>query len=284
MHNRAIKKIPFFNKPIRASLRLLGLKSKVNLVVTGMPKAGTTALHSMLVDHNEFNLNRKEINYFNTDDWFRSPLGDAEYHCHFPLPWNKKKYTIDTSFYMYHPKFHDRILEYNPNVKIIVILRNPTARYISDYVMIRGFFRVGKPGGTELGLLDKIKFDARTLNDDKKSTIERINPSNILRTGIVDQHVSRLISHIPKKQLLFIKQEELKTKHAAVMNEIGNFLEVDLSQIKPRILNQAKSHVENENLLFSKDERIQAEEILNEFYAPFISRTESMIEKFNSTN
>ena len=139
---RRTKRIPFFRKPIGTSLRLLGLKSRVNLVVTGMPKSGTTALHKMLIGHYKFSFSRKEINYFNNDDWCRSSIGDAEYHCHFPLPWNKKKYTVDMIFYMYHPEFPERITNYNPEAKIIVSLRNPTTRYISDSAMVANFKRM----------------------------------------------------------------------------------------------------------------------------------------------
>jgi len=104
--------------------------------------------------------------------------------------------------------------------------------------MIRRIYIDGKPGGTNLGLVEKIKVDMETLNECTKNS--RLNPNNILRTGLVAPSVERLISHIPKRQLLFIAQEELKSHHSVVMQRIGAFLNLDLNGISQLRINQAE--------------------------------------------
>lgn len=108
----------------------------VNFMIVGAAKSGTTSLARLLALHPSICISDpKEIYYFNkTIDW-DNPEKLKHYHSHFHNTPNKIVGEAST-LYSDFPRYLDteqRIFAYNPNMKIIFIMRNPVDRIYSHY-------------------------------------------------------------------------------------------------------------------------------------------------------
>ncbi|MCM8775504.1 MAG: sulfotransferase domain-containing protein [Candidatus Omnitrophica bacterium] len=113
-----------------------------DFLVIGGQKCGTTFLFSLLKCHPAVRMPlQKEIHFFDYPGHFAKGL--AWYRSHFPLRfssfWHRGHHgqgfiTGEASpYYLYHPHAPKRIFETLPNMKFVVLLRNPIDRAYSHY-------------------------------------------------------------------------------------------------------------------------------------------------------
>lgn len=121
---------------------------KPNYYVIGFPKSGTTTLCEMLGQHPDvFMAPEKEVSFFCDDlewgrgfDWYESIFdraGEALRRGE-----GSQRYTMSYRW----PEVPQRIAEYTPDAKLIVIARNPMDRIPSMWLQLHGGPR--KPAGT----------------------------------------------------------------------------------------------------------------------------------------
>mgnify|MGYP006439820863 CR=1 FL=1 len=110
-----------------------------NFIIVGAQKAGTTSLFRYLTSHPQIKapFKTKEIHFFDggleSEDNYKKGL--KWYKSHFPLKskmYNKLTYEA-SPLYLFHPCAPKRIKKDIPDVKIIILLRNPVERSISHY-------------------------------------------------------------------------------------------------------------------------------------------------------
>ncbi len=106
----------------------------VDFMVIGAQKCGTTSLAAQLAGHPEICFCRdKEPGYFHqTADW-RADL-DTYHSLYSPEP--GQLCGEASTFYTFLPEYpdtHKRLFEYNPNLKLIYIMRQPVERVVSNY-------------------------------------------------------------------------------------------------------------------------------------------------------
>jgi hypothetical protein len=115
---------------------------KLDFLCIGAQKSGTTSLHEILVQHPEIALPKnKETHFFSHDDIYTKDIED--YYKMFPNNLDEKKVIgeIDPE-YLPSKNAYKRIYnDFGPDIKFIVILRNPFDRAYSQYLMSkrRGF-------------------------------------------------------------------------------------------------------------------------------------------------
>lgn len=129
--NRNLLKI---KKALKKRLRF-STRERTNLFIIGEQKCGTTSLFKLLVRNpNILASKAKECHYFNTTKT-RTDKGYKNYHKEYRCPVYKKYiYQIDaTPDYLSDKKAVELIQAYNPEAKIIIVLRNPALRFISAY-------------------------------------------------------------------------------------------------------------------------------------------------------
>ncbi len=116
----------------RGALECLGRRPTIDFLVVGAQKSGTTTLYEMLGRHPEVALAyRKELHYF--DNQYERGLG-----------WYRRQMPVEathpsiqtgeaTPYYLFHPEVPARVAAQLPDVKLIALLRDPTARAYSHY-------------------------------------------------------------------------------------------------------------------------------------------------------
>jgi len=128
----------------------------VDFVIGGTQKGGTTALDAYLREHPEICMatkqavsssrghpeirtaGKKEVHFFDNEDYFSNGKPDySKYHRRFNPEKAHQVLGEATPIYMYWNDSPRRIWEYNPKMKIIVLLRNPIDRAYSHWNMER---------------------------------------------------------------------------------------------------------------------------------------------------
>ena len=111
---------------------------RVNLFIVGEQKCGTSSLHDLLGSSDcILAAQRKELHYFDGD---RFTPDDAAYEANFrvsrfgPAP----RYLLDsTPDYCWDPPALQRLHRYNHDASIIMLTRDPVARFVSAYRFYR---------------------------------------------------------------------------------------------------------------------------------------------------
>jgi hypothetical protein len=101
---------------------------KPNVFIVGFPKTGTTALHAYLSTHPNVHVSfPKEPHFFVEPMWRKSPARtEAEYLRFFAGASKAARVFLDSSaVHIYSPEALRRIREFNPDAKLIVMVRHP---------------------------------------------------------------------------------------------------------------------------------------------------------------
>nr|WP_319271812.1 sulfotransferase [uncultured Draconibacterium sp.] len=109
---------------------------KVDFILLGAAKAGTTTMADILSDHPDVNFcKEKEPNFFSTTDNWKANVG--RYHSLYKEESGKiygEASHSYTALPIYNLNIWEDIYDYNPNMKFIYIVRNPIDRFISAYM------------------------------------------------------------------------------------------------------------------------------------------------------
>lgn len=106
-----------------------------NLLIVGVPKAGTTSIFSYLNLHKDvFGSTPKEPGYFHPLRWGEKLANISKYENAFS-GYSNQKYAMEaTPGYFYGgKKVSDKMKELLPNSKVIIVLRDPVQRLFSFY-------------------------------------------------------------------------------------------------------------------------------------------------------
>jgi hypothetical protein len=191
------------------------LSQLVDLVVIGVQKAGTTALFDYLADHPGFAPSRvKETHFFDDErqDW-ACPDYEA-YHRHFD-PAAVGVRAEATPIYVYWPNSLERLKAYNPQARLVLMLRDPVARAWSHWRMetARGaetqpFAWCIRQGRARLFASQPWGFHR------DYSYVER---------GFYGEQVEHLLQLFPREQVLILTDEELRVDPDASLARVSAF-------------------------------------------------------------
>ncbi len=116
------------------------LRGLPDFVIIGAQKSGTTSLYDFVIRHPEIApALKKEMHYFSINYKF----GEQWYRSNFPTNLSRRYFTKKTGqkllsgeaspSYLFYPTVPSRMKKVLPDVKLIVILRNPVDRAYSQY-------------------------------------------------------------------------------------------------------------------------------------------------------
>ena len=204
-----------------------------DFIILGSPKAGTTSLYDYLSLHPQILPARvKEVLFFDRQfgsglDHYRSFFPFKTQLCRKP---GKLKLTGEASpYYFQHPLVPQRIASVLPNVKLIVILRDPTQRAWSHY---RHNIRHNRESISfaEALALDQTRYEQDV---DRMNRDHNFFPANYLQhsyrqAGEYASHLERWSDYFDvQNQLLVLESEQFFKDPTASLNEVAGFLSID---------------------------------------------------------
>lgn len=193
---------------------------KLDFLIAGVQKGGTTALWHFLKQHPQIRFGpRKEIHFFDDEslDWT-----DPDYeilHRQYADAPEDSILGDATPIYTYWPPSLMRIHAYNPNIRLIVLLRDPISRAFSHWRMETG------RGNETLGFSEAIRSGrARITCEVGGVPCHRI--FSYLERGLFAQQLDRLYGSFAKDRILVVKSEDLKLDQQSKLDELTDFLNV----------------------------------------------------------
>jgi len=176
----------------------------------GVQKGGTTSLINYMNQHPQIYMRSGESHFF--DNLTLSEKSVIHYESTFS-PGSKTIIGEKTPSYCYLQYAIDRIHKYNPNLKLIILLREPVSRTYSQYNM---------------NFPDKLDSFLSNILLDKNVNLHEItlnNPHgyNIVR-GFYDQQLDYILSKFPQENVYIGISEEIQKNKNKEYNKIFKFL------------------------------------------------------------
>ncbi len=234
---------------------------RLDFIVAGAQKSGTTALHYFLAKHPNITMgDQQEIHFFDDDATFAATVDYERLHKHYPLVAPSTMAGDCTPSYLYFKPVVERIWNYNPKIKWLVLLRNPVERAFAHWNMQR--FK----GRELLDFFDAVR--------EEKTRIAGAPPIEARRFAYVDrgfyaEQLERVFQFFPRKQVKVVKSEEFKDKQRETLASIFSFLGLEpLRSVRTRDRN-----VVPYARVMNWEERI----FLYNLFAPDIARLEQML-------
>ncbi|MGD1713242.1 sulfotransferase domain-containing protein [Dapis sp. BLCC M172] len=250
-----------------------------SFIIIGAQKCGTTSLYNYMIEHPQIlPASMKELHFFN----WRSKQEDTKtvdwYLSQFPtIPHGKNLITGEaTPDYLIDPHTPQRMFNLLPDVKLIVLLRNPIDRAVSHYHHNRGISKKREP----LPFRKAIEKEPERLNIEKEKLISDENYRSLfhrnysyLERGIYIEQLENWMSIFPREQFLIIKSEDFYANPNITLKEVFEFLGLPNHQVK----NNRKY---NERSYQPIDEKMRS--TLAEYFQPYNQRLEEYLGvKFN---
>ncbi len=196
---------------------------RVDFIVAGVQKAGTTALHDFLAQHSHVALLRDQaLHFFDKKENF-PPGSHPDYrilHGNFRTGWRWKIAGEVTADYLYYPRALERIALYNPQMKLIISLRDPTERAFSQWNMRRA------KGQEPLEFVEAIKRDQET------GIWHGPRGNAYVARSLYSEQLERVFELFPRDQVLVIKYEDLRKDPFRVVATMFDFLGIARTKVK----------------------------------------------------
>ncbi len=202
------------------------IEKRISFIVIGAMKSGTSYLANNLEQHPDISFCReKEPHYFSKEKINASTL--EKYHQLFDF--SKLQQGEASTTYTFYPEYNKDVAKdiytYNPNIKLIYIVRAPLDRISSDYMHLYS----------------------------RKYTHLEFNEAIRKVPGIIDRtkynsHIQRYLQYFNRDQLLVLKYEELNSEPEFTFNQITSFLgitpfdAVDTQRVNASLNTKKTSH------------------------------------------
>ncbi|MCC0175632.1 sulfotransferase [Waterburya agarophytonicola K14] len=208
---------------------------KPNLFIVGQPKSGTTALHQFLGQHPEIYMSSiKEPHFFCSDFHLESDLAygkkrffdfrsESAYLQLFAKAEDAKVAGESSTNYLYSQVAAEKIHNFNPDAKIIIILREPAKFLYSLHSHYVKFTEENEPDFLTALALEEDRI-AETVSSPRVTT-----PSYLYYDRRVQyyQQVKRYCDRFKPEQMKVIVFEEFQSDNQSFYREILEFLGVD---------------------------------------------------------
>lgn len=224
---------------------------KVDCIILGGQKCGTTALHNYLSKHKKVIASRpKEIDFFNYN--FNYNKGFTYYHSFFkkqPFLAKQRGFKfieaspsyINGEQFINHNTTSKRIFEYNPDIKLICLVRNPIARSFSAWNMFKARYQSNHKNwwfdwyhqrlGEKPKAVKRTETSFNNYNLFIEEELAALKKGNTIECPVIEggYYVQNLENYISlfKENLKIIKNEELNTNTIKVLESISSFINLE---------------------------------------------------------
>jgi hypothetical protein len=189
---------------------------RLDFILAGAQKSGTTALHYFLSRHRDIAMgDQQEIHFFDNDAMFVSEPDYEQLHKHY-RPLGSSTIAGDcTPSYLYHESAAERIWKYNPKIKLLILLRNPVDRAFAHWNMQR--FRGREP----LDFFDAVREEETRIAGAPAVEARRFA---YVDRGFYGRQLARLFRFFPREQVKVVKFEDFTEKQRETLTTIFSFL------------------------------------------------------------
>ena len=180
-----------------------------NALIIGIRKGGTRALINSLSRHPSVRACSRELHFFDRQENYR--LGLDWYKKQMPLSLRNQITVEKTPAYFVTDDAPRLVHQMSSSVKLLVVVRDPTVRAISDYAQLSD-----KNHGT-------LRPFEEYVTEDSQHRVLRAS-STIITTGLYVNHLKRWLEYFPLEQIHFINGEELVKNPVHEMKAVEKFL------------------------------------------------------------
>jgi Sulfotransferase domain len=221
-----------------------------DFLIAGVPKAGTTALHAALVGHPDLYLSPvKEPKFFLSDGPPPSHGGPGDVQTYQEHIWRRDDYEAlfakapagarlgeATPFYLHDLESHDRIRKLTPDVRIILLLRDPVDRAHSNWTHL-----------WNAGLEPEADFLAACRAEPERIAAGWAQFWHYLGLGLYGRQLEHLYERFSREQVLLLRYKELKDAPAATLDRVCSFLGVRTGVLTAIPKENVNRHVVEDN-------------------------------------
>lgn len=201
-----------------------------NFLIIGAAKSGTTSLYYYLKQHPQIFMSPvKEPSFFAIEGEpmnIRGPGGPAKrsfwiadlasYRALFEGVRDERAVGEASVLYMYHPQAAERIRRYNPEMKLIAVLRNPVERAYSSFCFL-----------AENAAEPLADFEAALAAEEARIRERWEHLWHYKSMGYYYQQLKRYYERFDRSQVRVYLYEEFNRDNLRVLQDIFRFLEVD---------------------------------------------------------
>lgn len=222
------------NRPLPAEWKHHDAFRFPSVFLVGASKCGTSSLYTYLEQHPDICMSKpKEPMYFEAE----FHRGKSYYFNRYFPHWNGQSIVLDARVaHLYLPYVPKRLLDYNPDARLLVLLRNPAERAVSAWWhwYSRGFESLSLPAAITADM-ERIRAGYTLEHPKEQELFERTSIENrkgLFRTyvdaGYFDEQLSRYLEFFPKEQLHVMLLDDLaQDPQNTVLNAL-KFLGADL--------------------------------------------------------
>lgn len=189
----------------------------------GVQKGGTTSLQRLLEQHQAVFLPRaKELHYFS----LHYAKGSVWYRTHFDEASSNQLCGEITPYYLFHPEAHKRVAKLLPKAKLIVLLRDPVDRAVSQY------FHSKRLGLEPLDLEKALEAEASRLSGADQILVhpegrhQSHQEHSYLSRSRYENQLPAWQKLYPSEQLLILRSEDLFEQPAFTWKRVICFLDL----------------------------------------------------------
>ena len=190
-----------------------------DFIIAGAPRSGTTWLYTLARRHPQVAMAEPmvpEPKFFLVDElWQRG----ADYYSKKwfdPLPAGRVLGEKSTN-YLEAPVVAERIYRVVPQIKLILLLRNPVERAYSNYLWSR-------QNGLETESFEQALVLEEERDQEVTPQIRYARPYAYFSRGLYAEHLSRFLDLFPRPQILVLRYEDISTRPEGIATDLHRFL------------------------------------------------------------
>ncbi|XP_037090910.1 heparan sulfate glucosamine 3-O-sulfotransferase 1-like [Pollicipes pollicipes] len=164
-------------------------------IIIGVRKGGTRALLEMINIHPQVMRASREVHFFDRDENYRRGL--EWYRKRMPFSFDDQVTVEKSPSYFVTPTVPGRVYQMNPSVRLIVVVREPVTRLISDYTQYLEKWAVERRPIRSLAEM--------VLRPDGSVRAE----SKLVKASLYQRHLKRWLEYFPRAALLVVDGDRL---------------------------------------------------------------------------
>ena len=194
---------------------------KVDFFIVGAPKSGTSSLYHYLSEHPQVEMSsQKEPNYFSDKAihnqgmyYGKNRVNTLEKYESLFEQKESVVYGECSVSYLFYDNVAEDIKKYNPNAKIIIMLRNPIERAFSHYLM-----------DYRLGLISDSFENIIAKKSKHKNT--HLFYQQYIEVSKYAKQIQRYLDFFEKENILFIDYDDFKKNGSEIVFQVYDFLNI----------------------------------------------------------